>query len=284
MKILLFGSTGMVGTAVEVVCQRKHIDCISLNHNDIDITDYFAVERIIDKYSPDAVVNSVAVIGINLCEDNPALAFEINAIAVYHLAKYAEHKEIILVQPSSHAVFDGLKDGYYTEDDRPNPINVYSLTKYMAEVFTQKLCKRHYIIRFPTLFGPRKNKSLGFVDKVFEKIKKGEKLQIANDKIDSPTYTLDAVEQLIFLLEEKMPYGIYHLANSGKVSYYDFVKNLKDLLGNDVELSRAKDRDFPASGYKPLKTAMKSIKLPPLRPWEDALAEYVNNYLKEALR
>ena len=77
-----------------------------------------------------------------------------------------------------------------------------------------------------------------------------------------------------------MPYGIYHLANRGMVSYYDFVKKLVDLLGVDAKLRRAKDIDFPALGHKPLKTAMKSIKLEPMRPWEDALSEYVEDYLK----
>jgi dTDP-4-dehydrorhamnose reductase len=77
-----------------------------------------------------------------------------------------------------------------------------------------------------------------------------------------------------------MPYEVYHLANTGMASYYDFVKKLVDLLGVDVKLIRAKDSDFSALGYKPLKTAMRSVKLEPMRPWEDALSEYVEDYLK----
>lgn len=280
MKILLFGSTGMLGTAVESASKLNNIDYIGLDHSAIDITDFPAVEKLIDKYSPDVVINSVAIIGINICAGNPIRAFDVNSFAVYHLTRYCALKKITFVQPSSHAVFDGLKDGYYTEEDLPAPLNIYSSSKYLAEVLTINSCQKYYIVRFPTMFGARRNKNPGFVDKVIEKIRKGEQLKIADDKIDSMTYSLDAAKQLIAILKDQMPYGIYHLANTGTVSYYDFVKKLIDLLGVDVELERAKDSDFSALGYKPLKTAMRSIKLAPLRSWQEALSEYVKNYLK----
>ena len=280
MRILLFGSTGMVGTAVELACKGRNIDYIGLDHNDVEITNLGAVRKTIDRYSPDVIINSVAIIGINICETNPLHAFDVNAIAVYHMAKYSEARGIAFVQPSSHAVFDGTKEGYYTEHDLPKPISIYSTSKYLSEIFAMNLCKKHYILRFPTMFGVRRNKNPGFVDKVIDNIKKGERLKIADDKIDSMTYALDVAERLVSMLEDKVPYGIYHLANSGMASYYDFVKKLIELLGADVELIKAKDGDFPALGYKPLKTAMKSVKLPPMRSWEDALSDYVSNYLK----
>lgn len=280
MKILLFGSTGMIGTAVERVCKERNIEFIGLSHADVEITDPDGVEKKIEEYLPDVVMNSVAIIGVNLCEGDPLQAFNVNAISVSYMAKFCENKEITFVQPSSHAVFDGTKDGYYTENDTPNPINIYSASKYMAEIFATNLCEKHYVVRFPTMFGIRRNKKLGFVDKVVEKIKKSEELKIADDKIDSMTYAMDVAEQLVSMFEREMPYGVYHLANYGAVSYYDFVKKLIGLLGSKVKLTRAKDSDFPALAYKPLKTAMKSTKLPPMRPWEEALSDYVSNYLR----
>ena len=281
MRILLFGSTGMLGTAVELICKHSGIDYIGLDHSSIDITDFKAAQKLIDRYSPDVVINSVAIIGINICESNPIQAFNVNSFAVYHMARYCALKKIIFVQPSSHAVFDGLKNGYYTEEDLPAPLNIYSSSKYLAEILTINLCKRYYVVRFPTMFGVRRNKNLGFVDKVIEKVRKGEELKIADDKIDSMTYALDVAGQLITMLKRQMPYGVYHLANTGIVSYYDFVKKLIDLLGVDARLIRAKDSDFPALGYKPLKTAMRSIKLEPMRSWEDALSEYVEDCLEQ---
>ncbi len=280
MKILLIGSSGMMGTAIEKVCNRKGIDCVGLTHEDLEITNFDAVKEAIEKNKPDAVINAVAIVGINQCELEPQRAFDVNAIAVSNLAKICEKHGATLVQPSTHAVFDGTKDGSYTEDDLPNPASIYSASKYIAEYFAINLCRKHYVPRFPTLFGKRRNNALGFVDKVLGWIRKGEELKIADDKIDSPTYALDAAEALISLLEKEKPFGIYHVANSGVVSYYDFIAKLIEILKVDVNLVRAKDKDFPALAYKPLRTALKSIKLQPLRSWQDALSEYVAEEVK----
>lgn len=280
MRILLLGATGMFGTAVEAACERNNIDCIGLGHSRLDIKNFKNAEKLIDEHSFDVLINSIAVIGMNICQNNPVEVFDVNSFAVYHLARYCQLKEITFVQLSSHAVFDGLKDGYYTEQDLPAPLNIYSSSKYLAEVFAASFCQKHYVVRCPTMFGPRRNKNLGFVDKIVEKIRNKEELRIADDKIDSMTYALDAAEQLLDMLVRKAPYGTYHLANAGMASYYDFVHELVRLLGAQAELKRAKDSEFNAFGYKPLKTALRSIKLEPMRFWKDALSEYVENYLK----
>ena len=166
MKILLLGASGAFGTALEKVCEEKGIECISPKHEELDITDCEKVKTDVIKYKPDVVVNSVAMVGINLCEIEPEKAFKINGIAVLKLAKICEENKIVLVQPSTHAIFDGTKKGYYTEEDTPKPAGVYAVSKYAAECFARNFCTRHYVIRFPTLFGPRRNNSMGFVDKV----------------------------------------------------------------------------------------------------------------------
>lgn len=284
MKILLFGSSGMVGTAVEVVCDEAGVYCVGLNHADIEITDTVAVESAIDSYRPDVVVNSVAIVGIPPCEDDPDLAFRVNTTAVAHMADVCGRHNIHLVQFSSHAVFDGRKEEPYTEDDPATVMNIYAGSKYLAECFAMNLCHRHYVIRLPTLFGPRRNQKLGFVDKMITRIRAGQKLRVADDRIDTPTYTLDVARRIVTMLQEGVPSGLYHLANAGPVSYYDFIRTLVEYLGAEVDLVRAKDADFPSSGYKPLRTALMSQKIAPMRPWEDALREYVDTYLKVTRR
>lgn len=275
MKILLLGSTGVIGTAIEAVCAAKGIPCAGLSHADLEITDTAALREQIEKHSPDAVVNAVVYMGINPCEENPERAFAVNATAALNLARNCNERGIILIQPSSHAVFDGTKDDYYTENDRPAVTSVYSGSKYLSERFVSDICEKRYVIRFPAIFGPRRNRTPGFVDKMIERIQKGLSLKVADDKIDSPTYSRDAAEAVIGLLTDGRPFGLYHIANSGRVSYFDFISRLVELMGANIEIVRAKDADFPALGYKPLKTAMKSVKLPPLRSWEQALKEYI---------
>lgn len=280
VKILLIGSSGMVGNAVEKVCEKRGIDCVGLTHGDLEITDFDAVKATIENNKPDAVINAVAIVGINKCELEPQRVFDVNAVAVSNLAKICEKHGITLVQPSSHAVFDGKKDGYYTEDDLPNPTSIYSASKYIAEYFAKNICTRHYVPRLGALFGPRRTANKGFVGSLMERIKKGEEIKAAEDRIESPTYALDAAEALISLLEKEKPFGIYHVANSGMVCYYDLTTKFIEILKVDANLIRAKDKDFKTLVYNPLRTPLTSIKLEPLRSWEDALQAYVAEEIK----
>jgi dTDP-4-dehydrorhamnose reductase len=229
---------------------------------------------------PDAVINLVAIPSINPCEENPDLAFSVHVTAPLTMIKTCSAMDITYVQASSHAVFDGTKIEPYTERDQPNPGSVYAVSKYASECLTANLCPKHYIVRLATMYGNRRNDSLGFVDKMVKMIRSGQKLRVADDKIDSPSYARDVAELLLSLLTEKHSHGIYHLANSGMTSYYEFVCVLRDLLGANNIIDRAKDRDFPALGLKPLRTALKSIHLDPIRSWQDALEDYVTADLR----
>ena len=280
MRILIIGSSGMMGTALEKVCNRKGFDCVGLNHENLEITDRDGLNTAIDKHQPTVVINLVAMVGTNPCELEPQRAFNVNSIAVSNLAKICEQRGIILVQPGSQAVFDGTNVEPYVEDDSPNPTNIYSASKYLAECFAINLCTRHYVPRFPTLFGPTRFGRKGFVENMFDRLEKGGEIRVADDRIDSPTYTMDAAATIISLLENKNPFGIYHVTNSGMVSYYDFIANLAEIMGIEADLVRAKEHDFDSLGYKPLRLALLSVKLGPNRSWQDALSEYVTEELK----
>ena len=282
MKIVTLGSSGALGTAFHLYAQDNDIDLIEFNHSDIDICNHKAVETLIQEQQPDVVINCVAIIGINICEQEAGKCFEVNSTAVSNIAKICNELNITLVQPSSHAVYDGTFEDYYTEEHEPNPINIYAASKYNAECFARNICEKHYVVRFPTMFGPRRNTSLGFVDKMAEKLQNNDKILAPDDKMDSLTYTLDAVQQIMELLNNNYKYGTYNIANEGSCSYYDFVQYLSDLLESKSEIEAVKDNHFPSQGLKPLKTKMKSIYLPDLRNWKDAIKEYLQNTFAKA--
>ena len=142
-----------------------------------------------------------------------------------------------------------VKKGYYMENDKPKPNNVYSGSKYLSETFVSSICKKYYVIRFPTLFGDRSNK-LGFVDKVIKQLKNNKTLKIASDKIDTPTYAKDAATELLKILLKKT-LCIYYLANKGKVSYLEFVKFIRLRLNSRSKIISVKDSYFASDGYKP---------------------------------
>ena len=266
-----------MGTAIERVSHSAGFECIQPSHAEVDVTNPDAVSEKIGEISPDVVINAVALIGYEICERDPAHAFTINSLPASFMAKTCEERKTSFIQLSTHAVFDGSKDGSYTEADSPNPLNSYAVTKFMAELFCRNLCERHYVVRLPTLFGPRRNQRPGFVDKVLERAANGEELRIAVDKIDSPTYSIDAARGLIGILRDARPHGVYHLANQGSVSYFDFVTTMMKCVASSGKITPVKDSDFPFQGRKPLRTSMSSERLPALRSWRDALQEYLVN-------
>jgi dTDP-4-dehydrorhamnose reductase len=275
MKVVIVGASGTFGTAMEAVCGELGLSSICLTRSECDITQIEQVKDLFKQRRPDVLINAVAMVGINPCEDRPDVAFAVNTTAVAQLARTCEVYGTTLIQPSTHAVFDGMKEGYYTEDDSPRPTGIYSGSKFLAEQFAANLCSRHYIVRLPTMFGRRRNMALGFVDKMLERLLKGEPIKVASDKIDSPTYTLDAAKAVLSIVQESRPFGVYHVSNQGKASYYDFILKVADLIGSTSVVDAVLDEAFPALAHKPLRTALASVKIPPLRTWEAALEEYI---------
>ncbi len=277
MKILLIGASGCFGTELINVLKsfKKKIKLYNFPSKKLNILDIKNLKKKIGMLKPNVIINSSAIVGINQCENTYDKAFSVNTIGALNLAKICKKKNIILVQTSTHAVFDGEKKGFYTESDKPKPNNVYSGTKYLSEVLVSSICSKHYIVRFPTLFGERNNNLSGFVDKVISSLKKNDTLKIASDKIDTPTYAKDAAIQLLNILLRKKQYGTYHLANKGKVSYFNFVKYIKGRLNSKSKLISVRDSYFVSEGFKPLRTALKSSKIKDLRHWKSALDEYI---------
>ncbi|MFA5186400.1 MAG: NAD(P)-dependent oxidoreductase [Patescibacteria group bacterium] len=276
MKILIIGSSGLLGTALTMKCAERGIPFVGTTHEDLEITHREELESWVSTSGCDTVINTAAMVGINQCEHYPVTAFKVNTVAPANLAHICRRQGITLVQISTHTVFDGRSSDPYTEFSVPNPLNIYGASKYAAECLVRNICPRHYIVRLPTLFGPRRNSRPGFSDKVLQWIAEGKALRIADDKIDSPSYTLDVADALLLALRTGGR-GNYHIANAGAVSFYDFVLEIVRILGARVEVQRAKDWEFQPLAQNPLKTAMASVYLPPLRGWTEALEEYLRS-------
>lgn len=282
LRVLVLGGSGMVGSAFDAVCSRRGIPCFCPAHRVADITSPAQVTGAFDAYCPTVVVNCVAIPSIEPCERDPGAAVALHCTAVERLARECERRDMILVQPSTHAVFDGLKDAPYTEDDPVKATGVYGATKILSERLAAAYCTRHYIPRFPTLFGPRRNGSQGFADKALAWLREGRPLRIAADRMDSPTYSLDAAAAVMEMIAERAPWGVYHVANEGWISYYGFVMKLTLFVASDSEIVPCQEREFGSAYYKPLRTGLRSSKRRPLRSLEDALQEYVGTYVMNA--
>lgn len=264
----------MMGTALEKVLSSRGMSCFSVGHDRLEIELKDSVAQVFEAYPADVVFNCVAVVGINPCEENPLRCTKINALGALYVSREAAMRNMTMVQFSTHAVFDGTKDGYYTEDDPVVPTGVYAATKYDSEIYAA-MCPKHYVVRVPTMFGPRRNNTFGFADKMISLLQQGIDVRVADDKIDSPTYSIDVAQTIYDILKKGLPHGLYHVANDGSISFYEFITTLREMTGLQTTVHRGKDADFPGLAHKPLKTAMRSVRLSALRPWKEALLDYL---------
>ena len=275
--ILILGSSGLFGTAMEKVCRENKMNYNCLFHNDLEITDKSQLEEKIKQYNPDFIINSVAMLGIDACEKEPLKAFDINSVAVLNLSRLCRKYDVVLVQTSTATIFDGTKGALYVESDIPHPKNIYGLSKYAGEICTRNNLDKYYILRFPKLFGSRQKGALGFIDKMIMKMRNDKELKVADDRIDTFTYTVHAARKVLSLIQEEYPFGMYHISNQGSVSYYDFMCKFAEHVGYTGKITRVKDKDFPSMTLNPLRVDLGSDKIKHMPDWEDALSEYIQS-------
>lgn len=213
---------------------------------------------------------------LDICEADPAQGFLVNYHGVRNVVEAARELGAGVAYVSTDAVFDGSKREPYTETDATIPKTVYGRTKLRGEQIVRTL-PAHWIFRVSVLFGPGKT---NFIDKGLRKLAAGDSYPVAADQIGSATFTLDAAEKILEVIEARR-LGLYHLSNQGACSRYELAVKAAELAGldpskiigkPDAELGRRAPRlKYAVMALDALQTA--GFGLP--RPWEEALAEYV---------
>ena len=271
--VLLLGDTGKVGTAVKAAMGPR-TTVIGANTRTLDASNLSAVEALVDDVRPDAVINCAAFMGVENCEKDPEKAFRLNVMMPRVLAQKSDRMGFKLVHFSSESVFSGKKRDFHGESDTPDPINVYGLTKYMADLVVQSATERHFVFRIPVQFGfSAKNNQL--LERLIDKVRGGEQaLRVADDLITSPTYSDDVATVVRAALEGEIAYGLYHVTNSGSASLHELVSAALEVLGYRATVERASYRDFPMTAKLHDVTPLRQEKLPAMRHWRDALVAY----------
>lgn len=278
MKILIIGANGQLGTDLCKVFQIFEV--IPLAHTDIEITDVDSIEKVFNKYKPNVVINAASYIRVDDCELQPEKAFLVNAIGAKNVAFATRDLKAMLIYISTDYVFDGEKRQPYTEEDTPNPINTYGISKLAGEYYT-KLAEKYYIFRISSLFGAAgaRGKRGNFVDTMIKKEKNKEKISVVDNIIMSPTYTKDTARIIRKIIEKNLPYGVYHTSNSGFCSWYAFTKMIFEILNLNIELKPIKTQDLTLRAKRPIFSALESEKLPKynlkMPEWQEALKEYI---------
>lgn len=280
-KILIIGANGQLAFDLTRVLKDGH-EVISAIRNDFDVTDKGATSKFIEKHKPDIVINTAAYHKTEECESNPEKSFAVNAIGAYNAAKAAADIKAKIVFFGTDYVFDGGKEKF-KESDSPNPLNVYGASKLAGEILTRTANENYYIIRTSWLYGSHKSsKGNNFVSLMLEKAKNGENIKVVSDQFGSPTYTRDLAFKIKELIDKKAPSGIYHIANGGSCSWYEFAQRIFEFSGVKADVSAISSAERQSNLKRPKYSILVSENLnkagiDELRPWNEALKEFLSN-------
>lgn len=290
MKILVTGSSGMLGTAViahmaELGHQAIGIDVGSAEAaTRVDISNWEALRAFPGLKGCDLVLHLAAATDVDQCEKDPDLAFRVNTLGTEFLARLCAESGAPLVYISTAAVFAGNRKGSpYTEFDDPSPINIYAQSKWRGEQAVRQAVERHFIVRAGWMMGggAREKK---FVGKITAQLFEGKrKLLAVSDKQGSLTYTVDFARNLMGLVSSGH-YGTYHMANHGTCTRYEVAKKIVDYLGSDTVIEPVPSSFFPLPAPRPDSECLENYKLKLLGldrmpPWEQSLRHYLKTLL-----
>jgi len=281
MKLAVIGANGQLGTDLREVLSGEH-EVIGLNHSDIEITNIDRIRNVLSSTKPDIVLNTAAYHIVPEAEKFPDKAFHINGTGTLNLARVCQDMAIRLVHYSTDYVFDGKKQKPYTEDDCPNPLNVYANTKLSGEYFALNYSDRSYVVRVSGIYGkvPCRAKGGNFITTMIKLAKEKPEVRVVNDEILTPTPTLHIAKNTAALIRTDA-FGLYHMSCEGECSWYEFAGVIWETLQLETPLYPASVKDFPLVVKRPFYSVLENKKLNKLGinqmpDWKNALKEFLD--------
>jgi dTDP-4-dehydrorhamnose reductase len=276
-RVLITGGGGQLASDLEqLLAQQGKV--LAPARTALDITDDQAVGETFESFRPTLVVNCAAFHNVEVCEREEDRAFAVNARAVKRLAERCAAGDARLVHLSTNYVFDGLAAEPYTEDDRPNPRSIYALSKLAGEHAALAYAPSALVVRTAGLYGLHGSASKGgnFVTRMIERARQQGSLSVVADQRLTPTSTADLAAGIVAALERDVT-ATLHLTNSGATTWHGFTEAIMELAGLDVEVEPTSTVRAPGAADRPLNGVLTSrVDLEPLRPWRDALADYLD--------
>lgn len=287
MKILLIGAKGQLGS--DLVRTLTDVDLAPLTHRDVDICEAVGLRETLRRHAPDVVINTAAYHKVDECETNVEETFAVNTHGVRNLALACKGQGCALLHMSTDYVFggDARRRTPYTETDTPSPINVYGIAKLAGEHFVRYVMDRYWIVRSQWLYGVAgaSGKGGNFVELMLRLAREGRDIKVVSDQVGSPTHTLDLARKIAQLVKTEH-YGLYHVTNSGACTWYQFAGKIWNLSGLTPNAEPTTTAAFGAVATRPAysvldNAALRAIGLDDMRPWEEALAAYLEQRKQE---
>ncbi|MHB8146023.1 MAG: dTDP-4-dehydrorhamnose reductase [Vulcanimicrobiaceae bacterium] len=280
MRVLLIGGSGQLGT--EIGRRWSGYDISAPPHAELDLEDVAALESAIDRLRPKVVVNCAAFHNVDRCTAEPERAFAANAVAVGKAAAICHRRDVLFVTISTDYVFDGQAREPYLESDAPNPISAYGVSKLAGEYLVALQLSPALVVRTCGVYGVRASSTKGytFIDRIIAQATAGEPVRIVNDVIASPTYAGHLAEALQQLVAAGAT-GLYHAANVGAVSWYDFAAEALRQAGIAHPIEPISASEWKSETRRPAFSALGSERLGALHiampSWREGIAAYLSD-------
>lgn len=258
----------------------------AIKYVSLDITDKEKVMEVIEEENPDVIIHCAAWTAVDKAEDMEEVVRKVNVLGTKNITDASIKVDSKIIYMSTDYVFDGTKDGYYTENDQVNPKSVYGMTKFEGEEEVRRN-KKHFITRISWVFGINGN---NFIKTMLNLSEKLDKVNVVDDQVGSPTYTVDLSKILIDMAHSEK-YGTYHVNNDGYCSWAEFAKyifesNDKETVVNPVTTEEYLEITNTKQAYRPRNSKLSKDKLKEngfemLPSWQDAIDRYCKELVKK---
>ena len=279
MRILITGIKGQLGRAL----QARLPEAAGFDLPEVDITQPAALEAAVAAARPDVILHCAAFTDVDGAARAPALAYRVNGLGTQNVAIAAAQAGAALVYISTNEVFDGTQPAPYSEFDTPHALNAYGQSKLAGEWFVSHLTPRFYIVRIAWLAAAG---GRNFIHRIQQLADERGQLSVVTDEVANPTFVGDLTEALVRLIGTGR-YGLYHLTNAGYCSRYDYARKILALSGRGhipvTPITRAQyPRPSTPPPFTPLANTAAAALGIELRPWEEALADFLKLNGKDA--
>ncbi|NYZ17741.1 dTDP-4-dehydrorhamnose reductase [Azospirillum sp. RWY-5-1] len=291
MKILILGTPGQLGHELMTASWPAGTELAGEAYPDFDMGRAGDVEAAVERHAPDLVVNATAYTAVDKAESERAAAWAVNAVGVGRLAAACAGRGIPLIHVSTDYVFDGGKDGAYTEDDPVGPVSVYGASKAAGEIAVCAGCAQHVILRTSWVYASH---GANFVKTMLRFGAERDEMRVVADQHGAPTAASDlaaAILAIVARIRENpatVPWGIYHCTGAGVTTWHGFAERIFQRLdqktGRRPRLTAITTADYPTPAARPANSRLDNSRLQAafgiaLPPWEESLDRVLDTLL-----
>ena len=288
MKYLITGYKGQLGYDVKRELLKRGVkeeDILAIDKEEMDITNREEVNKVVKEFAPDVIFHCAAWTAVDKAEDMSDACYNVNVVGTKNVVDASLEVGATIIYMSTDYVFDGTKEGLYTEEDKVNPKSVYGKTKFLGEEEVRRNPK-HFITRISWVFGINGH---NFIRTMLKLAENHSELNVVDDQIGSPTYTVDLAKTLIDMSNSDK-YGTYNVTNSEYCSWAEFAEYIFESNKKCVKVNKVTTEEYleitgTKQAYRPRNSRLDKSKLEEnfelLPSWKDAVNRYNIELQKE---